>query len=475
VALPLELTADLADERADDLELVEVKLRSNRDNRVHQAAAIMEASPDGRLPDEEFRRFRSAVSEATRYQDELDTLAKLRKESRGLAAVVKREPRQYGPSNPRHSFFADLADYMLQTPNYRAAEQRLMRHGKEVGIEARNNPLSPEGQRARRVLREYTRCSNTTEHRHQLDETETRAMSSTSTSGGSFVTPQYVVDLWASYRGPARAFADQCRSVPLPEYGLEVYLPSMTGPAAAGAQTENSGLDETDPTGVYLSASLETIAGLVTVSQQLYDRGGQDGLGFDEIVGAQIKEQLDAQIDNYVLTQALANAGTVTDSSTGSITTLYTDVAAAREKLTDTAGTRLQASHLFTTSDLFGWATRQVDSSGRPILTPDSGAIVAAQAMGDPAFRSWSGVHLGQCRWHLDDNIPAVSGNTQLVVARPAEVFVWEGEPIPQVTPETGATTLSVVISLRSYVAAIPRYQKAVAVIGGSAYPTSLV
>jgi len=111
---------------------------------------------------------------------------------------------------------------------------------------------------------------------------------------------------------------------------------------------------------------MTAIVGEVTLSQQLFDRAGP-GTSIDAIVGQQLREQLDAAIDVYVLQQALANAGSVTDASSLTIPLFYSDVAAAREVLTDTAGTRLQGTHAFSTSDLFSWVTKQTDSSGRPI------------------------------------------------------------------------------------------------------------
>ncbi len=478
----LELEGIHATLAAAQIDLVAGKVESNRDRLLANAASVMTEASRSRgstfLNEDEFRGFKQAVETAARYDGLLTTLEKLKTEQRSRAAVIGYEPRVYGHANPDNSFFLDLA-WSTQPGHqqWHDATARLDRHAHEVAVEMRRGS-SPEGRRAKKTIREHYRSANVPESRRLIRETETRAMSSAPGSGGPFVTPQYVVDQFALYRTPARAFADQAHGLKLPPYGLEVYLPAMTGPAAAGPQTEGSGVDETDPTSTYLSSSLETIAGQVTISQQLYDRGGCDGLSTDQIIGLQVKEQIDQQIDAYVLTQALANAGSVTDSGTASIATLYADTAAARQLLADTAGTRLLATHLFTTSDLFGWATSLLDDQHRPILTPDSGALVAAAAMGDPQWQSWTGVHLGQLRWHTDDNIPATgySGlDTQLVVARPAEVFVWESdEPIAFAYPQTEAAALEVIIGLRSYVGCIVRYPKAVASISGDAYSTSL-
>jgi hypothetical protein len=42
---------------------------------------------------------------------------------------------------------------------------------------------------------------------------------------------------------------------------------------------------------------------------------------------------------------------------------LWKDLATARESLADTAGTRPRATSMFTTTDLYGFVTRQVDKT----------------------------------------------------------------------------------------------------------------
>jgi len=466
-------------QRALALKLVELKLRYNRDGRLLAAADLMEASPDGALSPEDFRTFKSAVDDASKYHQQYEMLEELRKRSAGMAAYIKSEPRTYGGAHPERSFFSDLISVSDPlSPDRRAATERLARHGKECAIEARSG--SSEGQRARRAWAEAYRTEDPeTSGTNAFDE-ELRAMSTGSSSGGALVTPQYVVSRWSEYRSPYRAFADQCLSLPMPAYGMEVYVPSFTGPSGVAQQVaENAGVFEVDPTGTYLSTGVVTLAGQSFVSQQLHDRGGMQGMAFDIILGQQLREQLDAALDSYVLVQALANAGTVTDASGFSIGNLYTDLSKARELLTDTAGTRVRGTHAFMTSDLWGHISAQLDSSNRPIITPDFTAEPWATlvAAGDPKGEGWSGHVLpGGAALFTDDNMPTTSSgaNTQIIVARPQTICVWESEPIPIVYPESGATTLSVLIGLRAYAAAIPRLPRAVASISGNGYPVTL-
>lgn len=380
-----------------------------------------------------------------------------------MPAVITSEPRVYGPGSDA-SYFQDIALAAMQAPPSEEARKRLTRYATELDREIAD-PNSPEGRRALQLKRENRRSS---------DRVEQRAGAS-STSIAGFTTPVYLVDEWAAYRSPARSFTDQTTKLPLPPFGLQVNVPSFTGASLVGTQTELSGVSDLSPTGSNISTSLVTQAGQVAISQQLFDRGGLSGMAFDKIILKQISLQLDAAVDTYVLTQALATAATVSDSNGITMAYFYQDLALAREKLSDTAGTCLLATHLFTTSDFFGYITRQVDSQLRPILPPDSGAIVAASQIDDPQWASWTGVHLGQMRWHTDDNIPASGSNTQLLVARPEEVYVFDGEQLSFAYPETVAGSLSVIVGLRSYVGVIIRYPKAIAAISGSTYPTTLV
>lgn len=374
-----------------------------------------------------------------------------------MTAQITAEPRVYGPANPEFSYWQDKA--LATLPGQRGHDEavgRLRRHGLEVETEVRSG--TPEGRRSSAVLR-------------QVGRYEGRVLSSGTTSGGAFVTPDYMTGAWAPYRTPGKSFTNQTTKLPLPDFGMVVHVPSFTGTTGAGQQTENQGVSETDPTGSDISTPLVLIAGNVPISQQLFDRGGLSGLAFDAILGRQLMLQLNTQIDIYALTQVLANAGTVTDTSF-TMAKFYADLALGREILTDSNGVRLAATHVFSTSDQFGFITRQLDSENRPIVTPDSNALVAAAD--DPSWESWTGVHLpGALRWYTDDNIPALSTNTQILVARPQEIYTFEGDPISYAMPETNAPELSVLVGLRCYIGVVARFPKAVVSISGAAYPLS--
>lgn len=477
IRLAEQRTADEADAATRRDEVVALKLRGNRDHQLKLASEIqlrsMERQGDANLRGADWDSFKAAVHQAEVFDRQAALAERVATEKRTKAEVhaslsVKSEPRTYGPSNPANSYFLDLAAASdPSSPGAPQARERLERYSAELREEAKRG--SKEGARAARLAGE--------EHRGEARdraEREVRAMTSGSASGGAFVAPAFLVPEFATYRSAARSFTDACRQAPLPAYGLAVSVPAFQSPAQAGAQpAETSGAYDQDPTSGYITADLVTVEGAVVVSQQLRDRGGALGLTVDQIIAQQLQEQLDAATDLYAIGQATADAAEVTDATSLTTAKLFADLAQARASLADSAGARLRGTHLFSTTDLYAWASSQVDTQKRPIIVP---ATVPA-AGDDPADESDTGVVMpGGLRWRTDDNIPAVSGNTQLLVARPSEVVAFVGEPTTFTAAQANplSTSLSVVVGLRSYVAVLPRYAKAVAVVTGDAYPTSL-
>jgi hypothetical protein len=399
------------------------------------------------------------------------------------------EPRVYGLNSP-WSFYADA---WSRKDNPRA-EERLARYARELAFEAERG--TPEGRRAERIWRSQIRVFDPDEHRARATAYlgELRALT---TGGGitataaseaaAFVTPAFLLAAWAPFRGIPRCFADQCHKLPLPAFGMRAYLPYMSSAASASEQTEGSAVSETVPGTELEAAEVEDVTGQITVTQQLRDRAYSGGGSADVIIGRQLQENLDEKIDRYALNQAINNGKAVTGQATYSTAKLYQDLAKGREQLTDTAGTRLRPTHMFTTSDLYSYASRQVDSSERPIITPQfaPGFPVATGAddFDDqdkrPVWSRFTGTVMpGGVLWFEDDNIPeyGTTGQTQIIVSAPADAIVlMEDEPILTPFVEAKANELKVILNLRSYVAEITRHASGTAAVTSAAYKANLV
>jgi hypothetical protein len=66
---------------------------------------------------------------------------------------------------------------------------------------------------------------------------------------------------------------------------MNFYVPVVTGATKAGKQSEGATVTEATPTAELETAKLETVAGMLVISQQLHDRGFTGGGAFDEVVG----------------------------------------------------------------------------------------------------------------------------------------------------------------------------------------------
>jgi hypothetical protein len=370
--------------------------------------------------------------------------------------LITSEPRVYEPGS-RHSFYLDrAAEGMPNVQAHRDAVDRLERYAKEIAVEIAAG--SAEGRRAQGVFR-----------------AESRAMSATSvTSGAAMVTPQYLTELFVPYQSAARTFINQCQQVPMPTVGMVLNIPAFASAANATVNGDNMGIGDVDPAGSDLQANVVQVAGEVVISQQLFERGGDSGEAMDVIVQKQITQQLNAAEDAYAIQTAIAAGTTITDNVAVTIATWFQDLSSAREVMSDTAGKRIPATHIFTTSDISGYFTRQVDSQQRPIFLPDGGALIAADD--NPKFAGWLGLVLpGHLFWYADDNIPANGANTQLIVSRPEEILFFEGDSVAFTYPQTFGNHLAVVVGARKYIAVQPRFPQATVVITGSAYPLTLI
>jgi hypothetical protein len=479
-----EVRAERAQLKASEIALIRTRLGSSAAGHLTRAADRLVGSPTGKLSDADYEAFNRSVGHAVRLSQLDSQLGDLEKR---LSPRVLAEPRTYGPDSP-HSYFLDRQamqqGFDLDGSDARA---RMARYDVELAHEVRCG--SEEGRRVERLVGEQYRQEAVEMNRRVVGDrqAELRALTSgggATASAGSgaaaFVSPFFAEQAWAPYRGIHRTFADQCDSEPLPPFGLQVYCPAFTSATSTTQQTEGSAVSETDPATGFQSAQVVPVNGQITLSQQLSDRGLTGGGSFDVALGKQLQQQLDEAIEKYVLGQALANAATVAGQGSFTIAGFYQDLAAGRGKLTDTAGTRLRPTHLFTTSDFYSYVTRQVDDQHRPIVSPKfAPGFPLAQGDEQTQWSRFTGTVLpGGALWFEADAIPnsGTTSQTQLIVSAPDEaVVLFEGAPVLSVFPQTDAALLELVANLRAYVAAVTRYPSGTASIAGAAYTSALV
>lgn len=372
-----------------------------------------------------------------------------------LSVSIKRESMVYGPSNLNNSWALDMLH--ATTGHDEDAADRLARNAAEV---RQDHPKE-----FRAMQRNAGRGS------------ELRAIDSTSGSFGDFVTPNYLLAEVAQFRPAYGSYLPATTRLPLPDTGLAVHVPSFTSGIGISTLPDNSSVLSSSPTGLDEVGTLAPYSGSVAVSQQLFDRGGLTGMDFDSFVLQEANLEMQTALDVACLTVVIAGAQTLTNSQTGAtganiIQSLYSDSQNARQKIKNAVGTAWLPTHVFTNSLLGSWLQSQIDSEGRPLITPSGSALQSVA--GDPDNEGYSGVYLpGNLSWYFDDNLPASGSNAQWLVGRPATVLTWTGDPITFAFPETYSSTLSVLIGVRSYFACVPRFPSANVVVSGARYPES--
>lgn len=419
---------------------------------------------------------------------------------------VVSEPKTYGPGS-RNSYFADFCS--ASSPMFRdhaGALERLARYDYEVSVEVARG--SDEGKRAEMTVKEQYRGKNPETTKRIVEELREKGnagseagleqrtgVTTGASSGGSFVTPVYFVNEYAAYRKPGRAFVDQCNMHELPEYGVTVFLPAVLTDASVAAQGvggnpnagsgENTTISDTEPTAGYLTADLVTEAGQVQISQQILDRAGPD-FQFDKLVFEMLTNDYNAVIDQYVLTKALAGAGQVPYSASAFIlmnnlpvgdtieaASFYSKVAQAKAKIRTNAGVVMDPTHLFVDPARWEYIAAQSDTTGRPLVVPGYAnpynAAAAGNADGKVGYEGATGYTLNGLPVFHDLNIPKIGNQDQAIVGALNQIYVWEGNLVPRVVPQTLAQSLTVLLQVYSYIAVIPRYPTAIQTISGNA------
>ena len=485
------------------------KLWESRDAAEKAYADFVEpfnADPSREMTEEELAESQELHTAYVAVEERILEVRKDEKRSRQIAQAradfapavptvkVKKEPRTYGPGSD-NSYFFDLGlNERPSHPRHMAARQRLDQYAYEVATHVARD--DKEGKRAKHQLTnmigyrtdsaaDKRAAQRNIEERGKGEKPEFRTPMSTALGfGGELVTPVYLESDVVPFRHPGRAFADVCNRMPLPDYGMTVYLPYVSSPAAIAAQSaQNSGIQETDPGTGYLTSNLTTEAGQVTLSQQLLDRAGPN-FAFDLLVFDQLQRAYNPAIDSFVLTTALANANAVTYTGTfalypaaganpTSTSSFAGHVSQAKANIRTTAGVFLNPTHLFLQPDRAEFMTAIPDTLGRPLITSSpQGPFNAAAGTGDGDYNveGPAGFRFAGLPVYTDYNIPASSSglDEQAIVLAANQVWYWESTPVTRAVPQTLANDLSVLLQMYSYVGAIVAYPKAVQVISGT-------
>jgi hypothetical protein len=432
----MSLIKDLAEKRAS----VQTKI---------DALVALAESEKREFTDVESTEFNAAIEEAKTLDariEDLDSAEEARKSADSVAkrfatpvggATVTSEPSTYRAGG-KDSYFRDLA--MATVRNDRDSIDRLVRNSKEA-----------------------------------------RALNTTDGGAGDFVPPIYLVDQYIKLARAGRVIADSVTKSALPSGTDSINLPKIaTGTAVAVQATQGSAVNNVDATTSTVSAPVITLAGGQTVSLQLLE---QSPINMDEVIlqdlAADYAAKLDAQVIfgsgssgqmKGILNATGINAVTYTATSP-TVAGLYSKVADAVQQIHSKRF--LPATHIFMTPRRWAFLLAASDSTGRPLVVPNSnGPFNAVASMGDIAAESYAGTMAG-IPVFLDANIGVAYGagtnEDKIIVARASDAVLFEGTPKAEVLPQTYGQNLQVLVRMYNYAAfTAERYGQSFSVIGGT-------
>lgn len=382
-------------------------------------------------------------------------------------ATVVSEPRTYTEDTnlrgAKVSFFADAYQIENRRGDWKAASERMDRHQREVQVERE----APQQDRA-----------------------------STTSTFGSLIVPQYLVDMAAPLLRAGRPLANMCNRHELPSRGMQLIIPRITTGTTVQAQAaQNTAITPlTDPVVTDLTVPVVTIAGGVDVSRQALERGeGVDTMLYADLARAHAT-QVDFQVINGTGTGGTM-LGILNTAGISSATAYGAALSAANFNLkvagqiaaVTSQGAGLVARMIVVHPRRWAWLTAQVDSSNRPVVIANQVANFNALAVitkpgqisadMDPITGAqFVGLHSSGLPVLTDLNIPtavgaATGGEDVALVSDNSEYHLWEeGSGLPrelkfEQTLGNQLTTKLIVYSYNAFTAG--RYPGATGKIGG--------
>ena len=342
-------------------------------------------------------------------------------------AIVKREPLTYEPTSP-HSYFHDTMKSELRGDKY--AKARLERHRTELAVELRTT-------------------------------------TSTAGSGGDLDAPLHLQELFRTSTRGNRPLADLCKPLPLPRGTNKVTVPRLTSSSIASTETaiqvDGGTLNETSFGTSTMSAPVSTIAGTITVSQQLLDMAPQPGA--DYIIAAELKRDYDSRLESQLLTGsgssgqldglsslALPTGNTITAPVTPSLANVWAAIAQAAAGISNNRGKAPEA--ILMAGRRYFWMIGNVTPDQS--WSPDSGGYHADAGEARDYEGNLYGPTVG-LPTYIDGSIPAGTTADPIYVVRPSDMILFESEPMVQVAVDSDPSgSLGVRINFHAYVAFIP-------------------
>lgn len=345
---------------------------------------------------------------------------------------VKGEPLTYRKGG-QHSFYRDL--FQAKINQDESAQKRLHQHAHEMRVEKRDVTTGDPG-------------------------------------ATGFIPPLYLAEQWIELPRAKRPFADVLPKVPLSEDGMRMDFPKVSTGATVDVQaTENSAVSETDPDTETYQVNVRTIAGLVDMSRQSFERSRP---GFDEVVFRDLIRAYDGKLDTQLISGSGSSGqhtGLRNISGINAITATGGDASNTVKKIYEAASK--VATEAFVEADAVLMHPRRAAAiasflgSTFPLL--QQGGLMQAAGTQDKGF---AGVIAGLrviTDANIATNLGASTNEDEIYVLALDELALAEGELVTKVYEDVGSGTLTVRVQLYAYSAApTGRIPKAISRISGT-------
>lgn len=414
---------------------------------------------DAKLSEDDQRSFDTGVARVKEIDERVAELDTQLRADEAAAEMQKRyaakpgegvtsEPATYRSGQGGKSFFRDLHNFK-KTGDFEARD-RLQRNNREV-IEKRADVAGV-----------------------------------TTTTATDFVPPLWVMDKFVTLARAGRVTANLVPNFPLPAGTDSINIPKVaTGTATALQAAQNTGVNVQNLTTSSISSGISTIAGGQVVALQLIE---QSPLNIDDVVLGDLAADYAVQLNKQVLSGSGTGGnqtGILTLSGTNAVVipsagaspayitpgTFYSAVANAIQQVH--TNRFLPPDVIVMTPARWAWLTSVVDSAGRPLTVPAANSPMNAYAnQGEVVSQGYVGTMQGLPVYVdavLPSNLGTGTNQDAVIVARAADLMLWEGNLKAETFEQTYANQLSVFIRLYNYASFQPaRYPKSISTVGGA-------
>jgi HK97 family phage major capsid protein len=308
-------------------------------------------------------------------------------------------------------------------------------------------------------------------------------LNTTAGQGGEFTVPAWLVSRFQTAARAGRPLADLIPTLHLPGGISSVNLPRLTETGATDIQaTQGSAPTNTDATSSSNASTVRSIAGTGLVSQQLLD---QTPIGFDVVTFVDLERDYNAQLENQLLygtgasgqllgltNFTLTAANTVSGAAITTLGSMWPLIGQAGAAVGN--GRKLESQSIFMAPRRWEWIASSIDSSNRPIVTPDhlpqqsnfpvEGGLTPSNPVGP----------INGKPVYLDGAITAGASADQIFLVRYDDMLLFEGDAHTTVNVEPSSGVLKVRLNYYRPVAFIGNtYANHVAIVTALPQPTN--